>query len=622
MGILNFYNEADRQGDSMKIVVYFICVLLILNAGILNFVTAQDWNNASFDPDQPISTLRNATNNPITFGNQSPALGTDETANQVAAPGSPSSPTQTEAEKPKTDAEKKAEAEKAAKKKAEESICKTCCHGKLIDWSKYPATIHPMQRPGNFLIPYSSECPAYYSIFDQITDDCQKARPKSGYAPFAINPWPFFDADWRFVESIPCEDRDLVQRLKRIHLNDCWLFSTGGSYWVNYQHQQNSRLTETVNDFTLLNVRLYSDLWYRDNFRLYAEYIWADNFASELPPLPFDVDLGDLQNLFVDLKLFDYADKPVFVRGGRQELIYGSQRLVSPLPWANKRNTFDGVKLFRQGEKWDYDLFWAQFVPPLASDFDVPDENQNLAGSWLTYKPEKGQALDMYYLLYDNGNDVVQQGIVRSPFERSTVGSRWSGDKEGRLWDFEGAIQFGEQVNSDVFAGMATAGLGKNWKKACWNPTAWLYYDYASGDSDPNVGDVNTFNQVFPFGHYYLGWTDLVGRQNIHDLNVHMYLDPTPWFNVWLQYHHFWLDESADALYNAGGAAIRRDPTGLAGNNVGDEIDIVMNFHLTNYSDVLLSYATLFGGSFLENTAGPNQASDAESLYLIYQQRW
>jgi hypothetical protein len=37
---------------------------------------------------------------------------------------------------------------------------------------------------------------------------------------------------------------------------------------------------------------------------------------------------------------------------------------------------------------------------------------------------------------------------------------------------------------------------------------------------------------------------------------------------------------------------------------------------------VLVSYNKLYGGGFLEATAGPNAAADAESLYLIFQQKW
>lgn len=499
------------------------------------------------------------------------------------------------------------------------SACKTCCHGKRIDWSKYPATIDPMPRPGIFPIPPSG--PGYFSVFDQVRGQRRPAAPKSGYAPFAINAWPFFNADWRYVEEIAPSQRTLVERFKRIHLNDCWLLSTGGEFWLRYSNEHNSRLTETENDYTLGHVRQYADFWYRDSLRVYGEYVWADSFGEELTPVPPDVDRGDILNLFVDLKIGELAGKPVFVRGGRQELLYGSQRMVTPLPWANKRHSFDGVKVFRQGEQWDFDAFWTQYVPPQASEFDTPDDDQTFVGAWLTNRPRKGETRDFFYLMYDNDNAAVQQGIVRSPFQTHTFGSRWAGDRDGLLWDFEGALQSGQQNDNDLFAGMATAGVGRRFKTSL-SPTFWLYYDYASGDEDPNAGDAHTFQQQFPFGHYYLGWMDLVGRQNIHDLNAHLYLYPAPWATVWLQYHHFWLDQSTDALYNAGGVAYRRDATGAAGTNVGDELDLVLNFHLTRYSDILVSYNKLFGGSFLEATAGANQATDAEALYLIYQQRW
>ncbi|MEZ6069620.1 MAG: alginate export family protein [Pirellulales bacterium] len=491
----------------------------------------------------------------------------------------------------------------------------------MIDWSDYPQTVRRMPRPGNFPMP-PAQGPAYFSLADWLTDTPREAPPKSGYAPFAINAWPYFDSDWRYVESIPPDDRTLVESLKRIHLGDCFLFSTGGAYWTRYSHEHNSRLTQVENDYNLQRVRLYGDLWYSDFLRVYGEYVWADSLGAELPPPPPDVDLGDIQDLFIDVKALEYQGKPVYLRAGRQELLYGSQRLVSPLPWANKRHTFEGVKLFRQGEQWDIDAFWTKYVPPLASEFDEVDDNQQLAGTWLTYRPKPGHFADFYYLMYDNQNAAVQQGIVRSPFQTHTFGARWAGDDAGRLWDFEGAMQTGRQAGNDVVAGMATAGLGRNWKDTPLDPTVWVYYDYASGDGNPNVGDAHTFNPPFPFGHYYLGWMDLVGRQNIHDLNAHLYLYPTPWITVWLQYHHFWLADSQDALYNAGGVAYRRDPTGQAGNNVGDEVDLVVNFHVARYTDVLVSYNKLYGGRFLEATAGPNLSSDAETLYLLFQQRW
>jgi hypothetical protein len=506
----------------------------------------------------------------------------------------------------------------AAKKKKRTRTCKTCCHGTLLDWSLYPETIRPFPRPGMFPIP-PTDGPAYFSVWDLLTGEERQAPPRSGYAPFTINQWPFFDADWRFVEGINPGERTLVERLKRIHLGDCLLLSTGGEVWMRYSNEYNSRLTTIHNDYLLPRVRVYGDAWYSDWLRLYGEFVWADSYFHDLPSVPPDIDRGDIQNLFVDVKLFELADKPVYVRGGRQELLYGSQRMITPLSWANKRHTFEGVKIFRQGEEWDFDAFWTQYVPPNASDFDSVDNNQDFAGAWLTHRPEAGETVDFYYLFYDNTNVAFQQGIQRLPFQGHTMGTRWAGKDEDWLWDFESALQFGEQANEDLFAGMGTAGVGHNWSCESFSPTAWIYYDFASGDSNPGAGGAHTFHPLFPFGHYYLGWMDLVGRQNIHDLNAHFYIYPEPWLTVWLQYHRFWLDERRDALYNAGGVAIRRDPTGAAGRDVGDEIDIVLNFHLTRYSDVLVSWNKLYGGGFLEATPGP---ADAEALYLMFQQRW
>ena len=334
-----------------------------------------------------------------------------------------------------------------------------------------------------------------------------------------------------------------------------------------------------------------------------------------------DIDRGDFLNLFVDLKLFEFEDKPVFVRGGRQEMLYGSQRLLSPLEWANTRRTFEGVKVFRQGDHWDFDAFWVQPVIPRANEFDQADHNQNLYGSWATYRREKGEFIDLYYLGYNNGNQLTEKGIERGPLQVHTFGSRVAGDESGWLWDFEAMTQFGEQAGQDLVAGAATVGLGRTWT-GTGSPSVWAYYDYASGDSDPTSGTSHTFNQLFPFGHYYMGWMDLVGRQNIHDLNLHFYFYPSESLTLWLQYHRFWLDQARDGMYGPSGNIIRRDPTGEAGNDLGNEIGIFANLHLTHYSDVMASYNKLYGGRFLKSTSGPNQSSDADSLYLMFNKRW
>jgi Alginate export len=493
------------------------------------------------------------------------------------------------------------------------------CVSSAFDFSKVPQTrIFP--RPGNFFIPPSG--PGYYSLVDQLHGRKRDKPQPSAYPAFCIMAPGFFDADFRYLDSVPMEERRWFERLKRIRIGDNFMFSTGGAAWYRYNHEVNSRLTETNNTYGLQRVRVYGDLWYQDRLRGYVEFISAGRSGGDLPALPIDRDLADLLDAFVDVKIADVAAHPVYVRVGRQELLLGSQRLISPLPWANMRRNFDGVRAFRQGDNFDVDAFWVEPVIPNKNQFDQADHSQQFGGAWFTYRPVKGTFLDLYYLYYNNSRTIVQQGIARAPTHVNTIGSRYAGDLNNYLWDVEGALQFGETANRDLIAGMATVGGGYHWAKFHANPTLWFYYDYASGDANPNAGQATTFNQLFPFGHYYLGWADIAARQNIQDANVHLGLYPVPWLTVWMQYHHFWLAQAQDALYNAGGVAIRRDPTGNAGNNVGDEIDLVMNFHIDAQSDVFFAYAQVFGGSFLQATATPTRAANTEALYLIYNYRW
>lgn len=486
---------------------------------------------------------------------------------------------------------------------------------------KGPPTQAP-SRAGPFSIPPTG--PGYYSLLDAVRGNGLEAPPKYPYPRFGLMSPSFFDVNWNSLDDPQNEEHDYADCLKRIRLSDDLLFSTGGSVWNRYMDEYNSRLTAANNDYLLTRVRTYGDLQYKDRLRLYAEFIGAYSNGQELAPLPIDVNRADFLNLFVDLKVAEVGGAPVYVRAGRQELLFGSQRLVSTVEWVNTRRTFQGVRVFRRTEQLDIDAFWTRPIVVRPGQLDDWDARQDFAGTWATYRPTKSSAVDAYYLFLDNRNAVAQQGVVRSPFSLHTLGSRVTGDKDDVLWDFEAATQLGDRSGNNVLALMTVIGLGYNWKKAPLTPTLWVYYDYASGDATPNAGDSNTFNQLFAFGHNYLGWVDQVGRQNIHDLNLHAFLYPSKWLTVWLQYHRYWLDEGADALYNASGNAIRRDPTGAAGRDVGHEIDVVTNFHLTKHTDIMTGYSYLFGGDYLRNTAAqmPNRSVDSGLFYLQWNYRW
>ncbi|MBI3823148.1 MAG: alginate export family protein [Planctomycetes bacterium] len=473
-------------------------------------------------------------------------------------------------------------------------------------------------RVGFFPIPPTG-C-GYYSVADMLTGESGDKAPKSGYPPFALNNTPFYEADFRYVDD-PKYDPDFLERLHRIHIGDNWLLGTGGEARWRHMHEFSSRFTGKTNDYDLTRIRLYGDVWYKDTFRIYAEVISANTASQDLAPLRIDENKADFQNLFIDVKVGEIDGKPVYVRVGRQELLMGSQRLISPPDWANTRRTFQGVRGFWSNDKVDIDLFWVKPVIPNNSGWSPADHNQNFYGAWLTYHPQKKEAIDLYYLYLDNYNKTTTLGLTLAPTGVHTLGTRYSGSNEsnGFLWDVEGMLQLGQRDGQSITAGSASAGLGYNAKNLPMNPTAWIYYDWASGDGSPNAGDYNTFNQLFPLGHHYFGWLDLVGRQNIRDWNAHLYLYPAKWLTLNAQYHVFSLDSARDALYNAGGAPIRASLGGAAGGRVGQEFDLIANFHLSKRSDFMVGWSKLQTGDFISNTGN---GRSPELFYMMYNVRW
>lgn len=473
-----------------------------------------------------------------------------------------------------------------------------------FDFSKSPP-VTPLPRLGVFIKPPSGS--GYYSLWDRLNGQQREKAPVSPHAPFGLLPTSAFDLDYRYLEKEGNEPH-FTDDIKRIRLGDNWLLSFGGSFWYRHMREKDSRLNPAGidNNYNLQRTRIHADLWYQDQFRIFAEALDARVSGLDLPALPIDRNETDMLNLFVDLKLGQFMDGAAYARIGRQELLYGSQRLISTLDWANTRRTFQGVKTFWHTPTFDIDAFW---VRPLITDptkFDRWDTDRSLAGVWGTYKGTPGQSIDAYVLsLKDDRNvtpaQILQGNTVNGDSRVHTVGGRIVGDSQRVLYELEGMYQFGKRSNQNISAFALASGVGYQFPVSM-NPQLWLRYDYASGDRNPAGGRSKTFNQLFPFGHYYMGFLDRVGRQNIQDFNAQFTVHPEHWLTVITQYHRFYLAQKRDFLYNAGGAATLRDATGQSGSHVGDEIDLRINVHLHRDQEFLFGYSRLTPGEFLRKT--------------------
>ncbi|MGB7324935.1 MAG: alginate export family protein, partial [Rubripirellula sp.] len=126
--------------------------------------------------------------------------------------------------------------------------------------------------------------------------------------------------------------------------------------------------------------------------------------------------------------------------------------------------------------------------------------------------------------------------------------------------------------------------------------------------------------------HYFFGFADITGRQNIHDVSARLSLAPRVDLQLRFDFHRFWLASSRDALYSTGSGASYHVPDGSAGTDIGSEIDLSARWDITSRASMLLGYSYFWSGEFFDSPivqGGPaglagnsSNGRDASFLYL------
>jgi hypothetical protein len=447
-----------------------------------------------------------------------------------------------------------------------------------------------------------------------------------------------FNEDWSTLKGVDLSQTDdFWDRLKFIPLTDdqsVWL-SFGGQargrveYFNNFQWGASE--PEQSAAYLLTRLRLTGDLHVTPYFRLFVEG------KSALVPINRKLqggnstsfyDQNSLLNGFADIMIPFGEQASVTLRGGRQELLFGSQRLVGPGDFVQNPHTYDGVQTIGRIGGWTVTPFWTQTVIVDKYKINSSTTAQQLFGMYSTAPAHLlPMNLDLYYLGVDNATAAFNGTSGRE--KRHTLGLRtWGNIGQTNLdFELEGAGQFGTVGSGDIGAGMFTAVLGYTFPVkdvstfitssgiSTLSPRVYLEFDYASGDKKPG-GRVSTFNQLFPNGHAFLGYIDYIGRQNIISPNAGIAMSPIRDLTLSLQQYFFWRASVGDSIYNKSSAIIRAT-NGTTARYVGAETDLLATYNFTRHLQGYTGYSYFFPGGFIHKT-GPHKASNFYYAALQY----
>ncbi len=371
--------------------------------------------------------------------------------------------------------------------------------------------------------------------------------------------------------------------------------------------------------FLLWRLTLHGDIHIGENVRVFVEGKSAQSTDRDLPGgrRALDVDSFDLEQAFADITIHKDDDVSLTIRGGRQVYLFGKQRLVSPLPWANTLRRWDGVSAIIQFNGWTVTGFWSQFAPVQKYEFNDSNSDIQFFGVYASgLLADTGIGLDVYYLGLDRDGMFAFNGTVGNE-TRHTIGGRIHGSFGDSNFDFdvEGAYQFGEVGGGDVSAYMFASQFGYTSPDMGGSPRFFVGFDYASGDKSAG-GDVETFNQLFPLGHAYYGYMDFVGRQNAIDVSLGATFKPFDKTIVHLSGHYLLRADTSDALYNAGGGVVRAGALSDE-REIGTELDLTIKYKLDVHTTLELGYSHFFTGDFIEES-GSSDGMDFVYTQLTY----
>jgi hypothetical protein len=422
-----------------------------------------------------------------------------------------------------------------------------------------------------------------------------------------------FREDWSaFRATCPAERCDATDRWKALCVGGEVTVDVGGQLRGRYESWDEQTFGAVPGDdgWGLLRARLHVNVRAGGHVRLFAEGIYADADGRDAGPRPVDENHGDLQNLFLEAQgVLGDADVGGWV--GRHELLFGKQRLVGPVDWTNVRRTFDGVGAWVKGCNWKADAFFVRPVIVEADEGDEADDDVEFAGVHYVNTATKDRTWEayVYYLHRDEG----VWAKVADEETRVTVGGLCAGPICGTCLDYDAEVawQAGTWGDADISAFMATVEVG--WKPGgCWQPRIALGADYASGD-DGVGGDLGTFHQLFPTGHLWFGWADLIGRQNVMAARLTATAKPTEKLTVRLDAHQFRRADTDDAVYNAGGGVLRA--AGASDERaVATEFDLQAKLAVDRHLDVEVGASYVVAGKFLEETGADE---DVTFFYLM-----
>lgn len=389
----------------------------------------------------------------------------------------------------------------------------------------------------------------------------------------------------------------------------------GGQLRHRLERRDNFDFNDSKDDadtFHLIRLRLNFDFMFNQALAGFIQLQDSRIAESEFKNQTAYEDEFDIRQAYFRLKGGEFS-----LQVGRQEFIYDDERLLGGFNWSNVAQSFDALRAIYKKEALQLDAFLARKVIIDSDDLNEQNDEDDLFGIYLQYQGFEEHSLDIYYLFRETDGPVSFGPSGAKNMNESTLGFRLQREASPGRFDYllESAYQFGDFGDDEIKAYAWVLQLGYTFDLES-KFRLGLEWDFASGDEDPNDGERNVFDNLWPTNHLHYGYMDFVSWQNLNNLRVTANLNPLKKLSFQMDVHFLRLDETRDAFYNAGRKAVRTANKEVD-DYLGTEVDLTVKYSFNQKIKMLIGYSHFFPGNYLEET-GADDPADFFYLQTVF----
>ena len=380
-----------------------------------------------------------------------------------------------------------------------------------------------------------------------------------------------YDEDYSFLKNDT--SKSMYARMKFVPLsaNKQTYISYGGEMRFQYFYAKNETWGDDPKDndgYVLTRWLAHADLHAGKYFRTFVQ-LQSSLANSRIDASPVENNPLELHQAFIDVNPVVSEKSKLTFRLGRQELMYGSQRIVSVRDGPNNRQSFDALRSIFSSGNYRADFFFSHYVAARPNIFD--DGFNKKAKLWGAYivrnKVPAIKNIDLYYLGLWKKNTVFNSGAGKEL--RHSIGTRIWSSKNDWKYDVEGLYQFGKFAGNNISAWTASINTSYEFSSAKLKPEIGLKTELISGDKDKTDGKLQTFNPIYPRGAYF-GLAALIGPANLIDVHPSLSLELSPNLSFDIDHDIFWRYTKNDGLYAVNVSLIYPDG-GSAETKIGNQ---------------------------------------------------